>query len=148
MPVNLIDPQIMIPVRLFRSSRTHEIAMCSRTPQQRIHHELTPVMNPARNNLLLHWSREALCIARCTPTRASIARSIFRGASPHERLLCSGLRHYLGFLVRHFWLLSESVDSLFVTSSASGTRQAELVNCTHSFLNLRLPVTRMGNLCP
>ena len=54
-----------------------------------------------------------------------------RRASCHERLLCGGLRHDLGFLVSHFWLLSESFDSLFVlffTFSVSGTRRAELVN--------------------
>ena len=53
-----------------------------------------------------------------------------RRASCHERLLCGGLRHDLGFLVSHFWLLSESLDSLFVlffTFSVSGTRRAELV---------------------
>jgi len=59
-------------------------------------------------------------------------------ASAHERLLCGGLRHDLGFLVSHFWLLSEAFASfvLVFTSSVSGTRRAGLVNRMRSLRSL------------
>ena len=52
-------------------------------------------------------------------------------ATGDERLLHRTHRDDLRFLVSHFWLLSESFDSLFVlffTFSVSGTRRAELAN--------------------
>lgn len=71
-------------------------------------------------------------------------------------LLRGGLRHDLGFLVSHFWLLSESLDSLFVlffTFSASSTRRAELaksINQDYALLSedSESPTSSLVSLAP
>ena len=50
-------------------------------------------------------------------TRAGGARRRLLRATGGERLLRGGLRHDLGFLVSHFWLLSEAFASLLFVQS-------------------------------
>ena len=70
-------------------------------------------MNQFESNWrLFEPANETLCMGSAANVR--ITGWTIGRATSHERLLCSGLRYNLGFLVSHFWLLSESVDSLFV----------------------------------
>jgi hypothetical protein len=86
---------------------------------------------------------------------AALLRHI-RWATCYERLLRGGLRHDLGFLVSHFWLLSESLDSLFVlffTFPVSGTRRAELVksinqDCALLSEDSESPISSFASLAP
>ena len=67
-----------------------------------------------------------LAVFTCKRVAAVALIDIGRSTSSDKRLFGSTLRNYLGFLVSHFWLLSESVDSLcFLNSSVSSTRRAD-----------------------
>ena len=65
----------------------------------------------------------AIVVRRAPPTCGA-----FRRAPSDERLLGSALRHNLGFLISHFWLLSEAFASLlfsyFKPSSAPAARSS------------------------
>ena len=57
-----------------------------------------------------------------------IARRLCRATSD-ERLLSGALRHNLGFLISHFWLLSEALASLlFLRQTGISTRRAVSVD--------------------
>ena len=72
---------------------------------------------------LLHLRRSALLSIRI---RRKAAHARIGTASSDERLFRGGLRHDLGFLIGHFWLLSEAFASLFVSYFVHiGTRRAD-----------------------
>ena len=60
-------------------------------------------------NALLHTRR---CATLCFRIRGKAKHTILRRTTGNERLLRDGLRHDLGFLIGHFWLLSEAFASL------------------------------------
>ena len=79
-----------------------------------VHHGHLSVVNQFEQSYhLLQRTAHALRVKRRAFAITSLNGLLW--APTNERLLGFALRNYFWFLVSHFWLLSESVDSLFVS---------------------------------